>query len=177
MGIHVMVDLETWGTGRNASIVSIGAVKFDETQILDRFHVGIDPESCQRYGLKIDASTMLWWLDAERADARREWLALEKMPLPVALDGFALWMEESETIDGLWGNGATFDNVLLRDAYDAAQLDYPVPFWRDKCYRTLKGLAPAIPLKRVGVHHSAVDDAESQARHAIRIAQHLELVL
>jgi hypothetical protein len=64
---HVMLDLETWGTGNDAVVVSIGACKFDKNDILDAFHVGVDPKSCMELGLKVDAGTILWWMDPSSA--------------------------------------------------------------------------------------------------------------
>jgi exodeoxyribonuclease VIII len=43
----------------------------------------------------------------------------------------------------------------------------PWRHWNDRCYRTVKSLYPDVKLERVGTHHNAVDDAESQARHLI----------
>lgn len=193
MATHVMVDLETWGNGNNALPVSIGAVKFDATTILDRFHVGIDPVSAQKFKLDIDAETMLWWLDPERADARKQWLQLEKVDLPTALEGFRLWLENvpgdevplpddrvphkfGEPLQ-LWGNGATFDNIIMRSAYSAIGEDTPWRFWMDRCYRTMKNMCPEIKLQRIGTHHNALDDAESQAVHLQQICAQLGVVL
>jgi exodeoxyribonuclease VIII len=47
--------------------------------------------------------------------------------------------------------------------------DAPWPFWKDKCYRTVKGIWKDIKLDRVGTHHNALHDAESQAEHLIAI--------
>lgn len=177
MSTHVMVDLETLGNGSDAHILSIGAVKFDSTGILDRFHVGVDLESCERAGLKANVSTIEWWLNLTATDPRawQDWEELDKVEIYNALDGFAMWYDSKEA--PLWGNGATFDNVILRNAFKACRLDFPVPFYLDRCYRTLKAMAPEIKLERKGTHHSAVDDAESQALHLIRICEALEIVL
>ena len=174
MPTHVMLDLETFGVGNEAAPISIGAVKFDKIEILDRFHVGIHPESCEQRKLTISASTVLWWLDDARRDAWHAWQALEKVDLWLALDGFSKWAAPTaDTEIVVWGNGSTFDNIILRSAYAACGMEYPAKFWNDRCYRTVKGLAPEIKLQRVGTHHSAVDDAESQARHLQAIWAHL----
>jgi hypothetical protein len=167
--VHVMVDIETWGTGNDAIPVSLGACKFDGTEILDQFHVGIDPASAQAFGLSIDASTILWWFDPERDEARRQWLELQKVDLASALMGFAEWCGTGSPAVALWGNGSTFDNIILRSAYKAVGLAYPVPFWADQCYRTMKNRTPGIKLERIGTHHNALDDAISQAKHLQRI--------
>lgn len=165
-----MLDLETFGNGSDASIVSIGAVKFTETDIVDEFHVGVDPASCQQLGLTIDASTVMWWLNHDRQDARGALLSLERVDLGSALAGFSDWFGDEKPI---WGNGATFDNVILRSAYRACRMEYPVRFWLDRCYRTVKNLAPGIELVREGTHHDACDDARCQAKHLQAICAHL----
>lgn len=175
MAVNVMVDLETFGVGRKAMPISIGAVKFDAIGVLERFHVGITPESAQRAGFRMDASTMLWWLDPERAPAWAAWGELEKFSITEALDGFAMWFGPEQL--RLWGNGATFDNVILRDAYNLCGFEFPTAWWNDRCYRTVKSLCPHIEMERVGTHHSAVDDAESQALHLIALADHLGIEL
>lgn len=182
MAVHVMLDLETWGNSPEAMPVSIGAVKFDATSILDRFHIGIDPRTVPGdRRVLAEADTLMWWMDPERDEARKVWWALEKTDIATALEGFFLWYKESKvgwTADpAIWGNGSTFDNVILRNAYKAMGMDYPAPFWKDWCYRTVKNLRPDIKLERIGTHHSAVDDAESQARHlqAIALALGVEL--
>lgn len=172
---HIMLDLETFGNGNNAAIVSIGAVKFNETEILDEFHVGVDLASAVNVGLKMDPDTILWWMDPDRADARAALLALDKVDLYSALMGFKEWA--GDDIAAIWGNGATFDNVILRSAYAACGVEYPVRFWQDQCYRTLKYRAPGVELVREGVHHDACDDARCQAKHLQAIVAHLGITL
>lgn len=162
---HVMLDLETWGTGNDAVIVSIGACKFNETDILDAFHVGVDPKSCMELGLKVDAGTILWWMQPEQRAALDAWLELERVDLASALVGFDMWCKHQPSVMTIWGNGSTFDNIILRSAFAAAGLEYPVKFWADQCYRTKKNENPGVPLVREGTHHKALDDAISQAKH------------
>lgn len=169
---HVMLDLETWGTSNNAVIVSIGACKFDRDNILDAFHVGVEPASCQQLGLEIDASTILWWMDPKQREALDMWLQLERVDLASALVGFDLWCKQQPGVSTIWGNGSTFDNVILRSGFKAAGLEYPVRFWADQCYRTKKNGAPGVPMVREGTHHKALDDAISQAKHLQAIWRH-----
>jgi len=169
MAEHVMLDLETFGTGNKAVIVSIGAVKFalDGTGVHNSFHVGVDPESCVRHGLEMDASTVMWWLDNGRDDARRALLDMDRLDLPTALEGFSMWFGPDSL--PVWGSGASFDNVLLRSAYKATGQDCPWKFWDDRCYRTVKNLLPQVGLLRTGTHHSALDDALDQTRHLLKL--------
>jgi hypothetical protein len=172
---HIMLDLETLGVSNTPVLLSIGAVKFTEDEIVDSFHVRVDPMTCQLFKLKIDASTVMWWLDGERADARTALLGHEQIDLPSALRGFAQWMGEPTPV---WGNGASADNVWMRNAYEAIGDEAPWPFWMDRCYRTLKNLAPEIEIAREqGVHHDALADATCQARHLQAIIAHLGIRL
>ncbi len=177
MAGHVMLDLETLGKGDRAAIISIGAVKFDPAGVgvESGFYVNVDAESAQAYGLQIDASTVMWWLHADREVARRALLESTPVGLAEALDGFADWFGTDSL--PTWGNGATFDNIITRNAFAAVGRDLPWKFWDDRCYRTLKNLAPALKLERVGTYHNALDDATSQALHMQAIVAHLGLVL
>lgn len=169
---HIMLDLETLGLTPNGVIASIGAVKFDATTIIDRFHVGVDVADCQRRGLSIDASTVMWWLHPDRHEAREKLLALAQVDLYAALDGFSLWVAETppDQLGSLWGKGSTFDNVLLKNGFDKVGLPYPFSYRQDECYRTIANRFPDVPYMQRDVAHDALADAESQAYHLQDIA-------
>lgn len=185
MTYHVMVDIETLCTGNNALPLSIGAVKFTKDMILDKFEVGIDPEDAQRFGRTITGSTVMWWFDPARDEARKRVFEMPKVDLSSALQGFADWCQiepasQPTTHDplgqlligelgSLWGNGAIFDNVILESAAAATHTEWPFDFRRNECYRTMKNRCPEVEFTRHGVHHSAVDDALSQALHLQQI--------
>lgn len=175
-----MIDIETWGTDNDAVIVSLGAVKFDpslasDSMIADQFYVAIDPESCMHYKLSVTASTLKWWMDPARDKPRNDWIESEKVDLATALDGFSQWYGDKSL--PTWGNGATFDNIIMRSAFKSVGMLQPWHFWDDRCYRTFKGLAPALKIERIGEYHNALDDAISQAKHMQAIADHLGIQL
>lgn len=170
----VMTDLETLGTAPGSAILSIGAVFFDpETGALGpQFHEKITLASCEAAGLRVDVSTVLWWM-AQSPEARQAvFFDKEALPLGAVLTnfrGFLYGAEGGSEKVRIWGNGAAFDNVLLRDAYLKVGLITPWNHWNDRCYRTLKSLRPDVKMERSGTHHDALDDAVSQARHACAI--------
>ena len=174
---NVMVDLETFGQNSYAAIISIGAVKFDPNVVpgdddvgYETFHVYVDPASCVMHGLSMDTSTVMWWLDQSK-ESQQYQVDAKRVSLPEALEEFSKWFgKESMPV---WGNGATFDNVILANAYTACGIKRPWEFWHDKCYRTVKGLAPEIKIERLGTHHNAMHDAMSQARHLQHVMQKL----
>lgn len=163
--IRVMLDLETLGTASNSVITSIGAVKFNSTGILDEFYTRVDIKSCTDYGLIIDPQTIIWWL-GQNDNARLE-LTKPGANLPEALLNFSSWIgvDNSE----IWGNGVSFDNVVLSHAYSKTAIIRPWKYSADRCYRTMKSLYPDIKIERLGEHHNALDDAKSQANHLISI--------
>lgn len=166
----VMVDLETLGNGSNAVIISIGAVAFDSAsgKIESEFYVNVDPQSCVDAGMKMDVSTVMWWMG--QSDEARAAFKKPSVPLEAALVMFKDWYPQAAA---LWGNGATFDNVILSNAYNAAGIGRPWHFTKDRCYRTLKALRPDIKQDRVGTHHNALDDAKFQALHACKLLRAL----
>lgn len=179
MNIHVMIDLETMGTGNDAAIVALGAVKFDPrgSGLLDAFYTRVDLGSSLAAGLTVNGSTVDWWMHKDRDAAREALFASEGMPLWEVLTGFNDWFytEPSEVL-GVWGNGATFDNVILRTACDKLKVKCPWSFRQDRCYRTLKSLAPTVPIVAgEGVAHHALDDAVVQVHHMQAICAQLEI--
>lgn len=172
---NVMMDLETLGTHPGCVVLSIGAVLFDNTGPLTEYYAEISQASSEAHGLRADMSTVLWW-NAQSPDARE---LLERTStginsttsLPVILKQFAAWLPPDTA---MWGNGASFDNAILAQCYRATGIKMPWKFWNDRCYRTLKNLAPGISFERIGTHHNALDDARSQAVHASKILRWLQ---
>ena len=163
----IMLDLETMGTRPNSAIIAIGAVRFDNEAILDRFHTVIDLESCLRAGLEVDGDTVNWWM--KQSDAARAVFQTPGVELPQALTDFATWLLTVRTTE-VWGDGAGFDNVLLTNAYQKCNYLPPWPFYTDRCYRTVKAMNPDITSDgRIGVYHNSQDDTETQALHLIKI--------
>lgn len=165
--MHVMMDLETMGTRPDAPIVSIGAVGFDKTSILREFHAAVDLGSAIASGAVVDASTIMWWLQ-QSDEARAALVAPDPYSIVGALTELSRWIDWDKAL-GVWGNGATFDNVILRQSYHRTAVACPWPFWKDRCYRTVKSMYPTVALERSGTHHKALDDARSQALHLIEI--------
>lgn len=166
MTTRIMLDLETMGNTSNAAITAIGAVKFDHEKILDRFEVLVDLQSCLDAGMEVTASTVLWWL--QQSEEARAQFKEEADSITLALAKFSAWVGHEEDIE-IWGNGASFDNDILANAYRKCTMERPWPHWADRCYRMIKAKCPSIELRRVGTHHRAVDDAESQALHLIEM--------
>lgn len=176
---HVMVDLETLGKGSRAVIASIGAVVFDPFtgNLGPQFYTVVDLNNSAKYG-EMDGSTVKWWL--QQSDAARAIFSddTESVLLTDALYGFNQWLSDQAKANDLhvWGNGCDFDNVILQNAYDAAEIGPYFTHWNNEHCRTIVtmgreilGINPKNDIMRQGVHHTALDDAKFQAIYVSEI--------
>lgn len=182
--VHVMVDLETMGKKPNAPIVSIGAVVFDPaTGILgETFYKVVSLESAVSWGAEVDPSTIIWWLK-QSSEARSAIANDDAIKLDDALLMFTDFILENITGGSktaqVWGNGATFDNTILRSSFELACLDCPWIFRNDRDVRTMVelgnaiGFNPKTSIPFEGDRHNALADAQHQARYVSAIWQRL----
>ncbi|WP_274720506.1 3'-5' exonuclease [Xenorhabdus bovienii] len=181
---NLMLDLETMGTATDSAIISIGAVFFDPaiSELGSSFYSPVDLTSSMQSGGAVDGDTIRWWLRQD-SEARA---AISEDGLPSIAE---VLFELEEFINkntkynthGLkvWGNGASFDNVILRSAYDREKMK---PFWRwnnDRDVRTIVelgraiGFDPKYNMPFEGSRHNALDDAIHQAKYVSIIWQKL----
>lgn len=155
---QVMIDLETLSKKKTALIISIGAVKFNAHEIIDTFYVNITPASARAIGLSIDRDTIDWW--KQQSPEAIEALKVDQQDILVALKSFSAWFGPKSL--PTWGNGVSFDNVILENAYFAAGLTPPWRYHHERCFRTVSNLFNIQVPKRDGVLHNALDDAKNQ---------------
>jgi len=169
---EVMLDLETMGVDYNAAVVSIGAVKFNprgaigvlgnpKQENYQHFYRTILLQSLSENDFKFDGSTVAFWLGQDE-EARKALLA-NAQPLDTVLSAFWEWY--GPTSVPTWGNGAGFDNVILRNAFVKLAGLCPFKFYHDRCYRTLRSLFPDVQYVKPALAHHALQDAEAQAIH------------
>lgn len=182
--LHAMVDLETLGRKPGCKVLSIGAVTFGLGEFpREQFYVPITRASQEMYGLTEEAETLAWWerqSDEAKVSAFNDPAAKS---VEAALAEFAAWLKLAAALRGagakttyVWGNGAGFDNPILREVYEKCGVAVPWLWYNDRCYRTLKAQAPHIKIgedARRCFHH-ALDDAQVQADHAVEILKWLK---
>lgn len=164
--INVMIDLETMSTESNASIASIGAVKFSiEEGVIDTFYCTVDVADCKLHGLHISADTIKWW--GRQPKEVLEMLRKDNMSLTDALTKFSVWYGSTQY--PTWGCGSDFDNVILENAYKAVNMVRPWNAWKNRCYRTIREVIKLPEAERAGTYHNALDDALHQTHHLLKI--------
>ncbi|HDX6790032.1 TPA: 3'-5' exoribonuclease, partial [Escherichia coli] len=177
-GIHLMIDLETMGKNPDAPIISIGAIFFDPQtgDMGPEFSKTIDLETT---GGVIDRDTIKWWLKQSRE--AQSAILTDEIPLDDALLQLREFIAENsgEFFVQVWGNGANFDNVILRRSYERQGIPCPWRYHNDRDVRTIVELGKAtdfdartaIPFE--GERHNALDDARYQAKYVSAIWQKL----
>ncbi|EIO7381222.1 3'-5' exoribonuclease, partial [Escherichia coli] len=175
---HLSVDLETMGTNPDAPINSIGGKFFDPAtgEMGPEFSKAIDLETS---GGIIDRKTIKWW--AKRSREAQSAIFTDEIPLDDALLQLREFINENsgESFVQIWGNGANFDNVILRRSYERQGIPCPWRYYNDRDVRTIVELGNsigfdvrmAIPFE--GVPHNALDDARHQAKQVSAIWQKL----
>lgn len=186
--VDIEIDLETLGKRPGCAILSIGAVYFYPNnppgkQIGKEFYKVVRIYGQEAAGLHIDPSTVSWW--AEQSVEAREVLRQsgfegdaadpDALLLDDALAMFADFLPKDPDSYRVWACGSEFDIAILDVAHMAIRRHLPWNFWNGHSHRTLKMLAPDIKADRTGTHHNALDDAKTQAEHAIRILNALKI--
>ncbi|EJM5381111.1 3'-5' exoribonuclease [Escherichia coli] len=177
-GIHLMIDIETMGKNPNAAIISIGAIFFDPQtgDMGPEFSKTIDLDTD---GGVIDRDVIKWWLKQSRE--AQSAILTDEIPLDDALLQLREFIAENsgEFFVQVWGNGANFDNVILRRSYERQGIPCPWHYHNDRDVRTIVELGKAIDFDArtaipfEGERHNALDDARYQAKYVSAIWQKL----
>lgn len=177
---HIVVDLETLSTQPNALVLSIGAVALTSSGTPvegGNFYVVLkqDEQGAVRH---ISQSTVAWW---EQQSTEAQQAAYKPTVctsfVEDALDGFSDWVESITDPKQVlvWGNGCSFDNVILANLYDDWHRERPWSFWNDRDMRTVTGLMPVLKmLPFEGIKHHALHDAKHEAAQLSRAIQKLD---
>ncbi|MEB8021706.1 3'-5' exonuclease [Raoultella ornithinolytica] len=179
---HLMIDLETMGNKPNAPIVSIGAVFFEPAtgELGPDFYRVVSLKSSVDGGAIPDPETIMWWLQQSEG-ARMAICDKDAISISAALiklNGFIRDNADSGKVQ-VWGNGATFDNVILRASYGRESIPCLWHFANDRDVRTIVELGKAIginPRRDIpfeGDKHNALADAKHQAKYVAAIWQKL----
>ncbi|HFF3416164.1 TPA: 3'-5' exoribonuclease [Escherichia coli] len=175
---HLMIDLETMGKNPDAPINALTGKFFDPAtgEMGPEFSKTIDLETA---GGVIDRDTIKWWLKQSRE--AQSAILTDEIPLDDALLQLREFIDENsgEFFVQVWGNGANFDNVILRRSYERQEIPCPWRYTNDRDVRTIValGLVMDFDARSVitfeGERHNALHDARYQAKYVSAIWQKL----
>jgi hypothetical protein len=178
--VDIMVDLETLGNTKDASMIQIAAAKFNiETgKILEEFNFYIDIEKTEE--LNTTGSTLRWWLKNHPelfTKIVNNGIVSEKTALELLHEFIS-----KEEDPYLWGNGILFDNAIIQNKMKQYGLEYPIFFRNDRDVRTIVDLVS----KKLGMdnkafieeysidfgdRHDALNDVKAQISYVVKAYQ------
>ena len=165
MNTDVMIDLETLDTKPTASILTIGAIKFDpfgddlRSKNCEKLYIKVDIDSCDQLGLTTSQDTIAWW-GQQSKEAQDEAFSTEgRVHIREAFNQLYKFCWGAQRV---WSHGAAFDIVICEHVFAKLEKLVPWNFWQVRCTRTLFdiGINPERP--PVLAHH-ALEDAWNQA--------------
>lgn len=172
---HVMLDLETLGTSLGSVILSIGAYRFSPFVMNDpgaeSLHLRLNVAQQLCLGSTVTKGTIDWW--SKQSPEAQKIMVLPETELRTALDAFVSFCDGASRV---WGNGPSFDCLLLYDLFNRAKVEWPFSYYNERDFRTIKDLVPNLAIERSGVFHNALDDAITQARHVQKVYAQLGIV-
>ena len=161
-----MVDLETLGTGSNSVVVSVGLVAFNIStgEIIAELDIGLNLNQQIRTGGIIDGDTLEFHF-SQAPDSIQRMAQRKIVDVKEGLDIISNFIRATG-ITSIWGNGASFDCVILRNLYARHLKAFPLGFWTDRDLRTAVDIynidVGAVPF--VGIRHYCLDDAKHQVK-------------
>lgn len=189
--LNVVLDLETLDAAPTAAIIQIGACvpKFDHNLLIGHvekeFSATISYESCLEFVLDhklvtMSNATMLWW---GKQKSRKDVFSGQE-DYPSVLCRFSSWLDKLNQFShfknriALWGNGADFDNVILKHSMEIFNIPISLDFRCNRCFRTMKNVflreqdPPMEHDIELGeIKHTAIGDARFEARCLERIVE------
>jgi len=165
MNTDIMIDLETLNTTPDATILTIGAVKFDplgrelQEPAMESFYCKVDVDSCDRIGLTTSDDTIAWWANQSKEAQEAAFDPEGRIDIEEA---FARLYKFCWGAKRVWSNGSCFDIIICEHVFRKINRAIPWKFWEVRDVRTAfdLGIDPKRP--PVTAHH-ALEDAWNQA--------------
>lgn len=169
---NLMIDCETLGVSSTPVLLSIGLVAFNfdsKVEEMTATEILVNIESCIAAGLKVDASTFLWWMNqskvARDAIIQGQESAVDLNDACRKLDEFCReYLMPGSSGSRVWSYGSTADILWLRNVYEKIGREVPWQYRQERCMRTIIAeLGYENDWVNYGTAHRAVDDAIAQA--------------
>ena len=165
MNSDVMIDMETLDILPTATILTIGAVKFDpfgddiSEPCMDKFYVKVDLDSCDRLGCTISQSTLDWWSSQSQAAQDEAFSPTGRIDIKDAMAQLYKFCWGAKRV---WSHGAGFDVIICENLFRKIGKAVPWQFWEVRDTRTLFDLG-INPNRPPVLKHHALEDAWNQA--------------
>jgi hypothetical protein len=169
MATHGVIDLETLDVIPSATVLSLGAVKFDpfsKAEPHSELYLKILVDEQDQLGRSASDSTIEWWSKQDPKIMEETFDQTGAVSVEEALRQVSKW---AVGVDEFWGQGYGFDFTMLEDMYRSIGKPIPWNFWQISDSRTITKRMPRDPRKDMQTDlHNALADAYFQAK-AIQI--------
>jgi len=171
MNTDIMIDLETLDVLPTATILTIGAVKFDPfgedvtEPKCEKFYVRVDVDSCDRIGATVSQSTLDWWASQEQAAQDEAFDPNNRISIEDAMTQLYKFCWGAKRV---WSHGAGFDVIILEWYFRKIEKAIPWSFWEVRDTRTLFDIG-INPNRATVTAHNALADAVDQAQGVQKI--------
>jgi DNA polymerase III epsilon subunit-like protein len=161
----VMIDLETLDVLPTATILTIGAVKFDpfgddvKNPQCVKFYTRVDVDSCDRLGATVSPATLEWWANQDQAAQDEAFDPKDRVDVVQALEQLYKFCWGAKRV---WSHGAGFDVIILENYFRKIGKAIPWQFWEVRDTRTLFDIG-INPNRPPVLKHHALEDAWNQA--------------
>jgi hypothetical protein len=161
----LMIDLETLDVTPTATVLTIGAVRFDpfgddiNSPSCEKFYVRVDVDSCDRLGCTVSPQTIEWWGNQSQAAQEEAFDPNNRISIEDAMSQLYKFSWGAKRV---WSHGASFDVVICEHLFRKIGKAIPWQFWEVRCTRTLFDLG-INPHRPPVLKHHALEDAWNQA--------------
>jgi len=173
MATHGTIDLETLDVIPTATILSLGAVKFDpfsNAEPHSELYLKISIDEQDALGCTVADSTIEWWGKQDPEIMEEAFDQNGAVSVEEALRQVSKW---AVGVDEFWGQGYGFDFTILEDMYRKVGKPIPWQFWQVMDSRTITTRMPRDPRKDMQTSlHNALADAYFQAKSIQIIFKH-----
>lgn len=179
----IMVDIETLGTGENATVFQISAMSFNIQTGDKHDSINLIGDIDKYSNLNVDGSTLKWWLNTDK-ELLTELINKGTYEEYNLFEALHKWLEAQSTTGDmkdvyLWGNGILFDNAKLQTNLNGRSgLKYPIYYKNDRDVRTILELASMKSgLTEDEIKESVTDESERKHDAFDDIAYQIRLVV
>ena len=159
-----MIDLETLDTIPSATILTIGAVKFDpygdeiNNPTCESFYVRVDIDSCDALGCTVSDSTVEWWSKQSKEAQFEAFEGVNRVSIQEAMHQLYKFACSTTYV---WSHGSAFDVVMCEHLFRKVNRAIPWQYYNVRDTRTLfdLGITPDMPEVTA---HDALADALNQ---------------
>lgn len=190
---HIMIDVESSATVREAKLLSIGACVFlldrapDLQKLMrDTFYVNVGPYEKNQSAFVENEATLKWWQG--QGEEAKQVLEHDRIPPFEAIARLHKWITGLSDNPIMWANPPQFDLTIIKYHMDVFGLEWPWHWSKERDFRTLretikekKNFVPDEPKAfthgdktLILVKHNALHDAIAQADKLQQIVQYMK---